>query len=154
MVQWNTGKINKKGEVPTMADLQMLSYKLEDLQFFNKLEKAGQVQLENNSNFTVKYNADATKCVAKLYQCVKDKTDNPDHHFFASVELVGLFQITGEVTDDDKKEFHVRCYEQLFCYADTLVSRVCEAGGMPNFRLLRRPMTKASVQVKQPNQNK
>lgn len=156
MVQWNTGKINKKGEVPTMADLQMLSYKLEDLQFFNKLEKAGQVQLENNSNFTVKYNSDATKCVAKLYQCVKDKTDNPDHHFFASVELVGLFQITGgdTITDEEKKEFHVRCYEQLFCYADTLVSRVCEAGGMPNFRLLRRPMTKASVQVKQSNQNK
>ena len=48
----------------------------------------------------------------------------------------------------------MRCYEQLFCYADTLVSRVCEAGGMPNFRLLRRPMTKDSVQVKQPNQNK
>ena len=137
-----------------MADLQMLSYKLEDLQFFNKLDKAGQVQLENNSNFTVKYNADSTKCVAKLYQCVKDKTDNPDHRFFASVELVGLFQVTGEVTDVDKKEFHVRCYEQLFCYADTLVSRVCEAGGMPNFRLLRRPMTKDSVQVKQPNQNK
>lgn len=139
-----------------MADLQMLSYKLEDLQFFNKLEKAGQVQLENNSNFTVKYNSDATKCVAKLYQCVKDKTDNPDHHFFASVELVGLFQITGgdTITDEEKKEFHVRCYEQLFCYADTLVSRVCEAGGMPNFRLLRRPMTKASVQVKQSNQNK
>ena len=111
-----------------MADLQMLSYKLEDLQFFNKLDKAGQVQLENNSNFTVKYNADSTKCVAKLYQCVKDKTDNPDHRFFASVELVGLFQVTGEVTDDDKKEFHVRCYEQLFWYADTVVSRLCEAG--------------------------
>ncbi len=137
-----------------MADLQMLSYKLEDLQFFNKLDKAGQVQLENNSNFTVTYNADSTKCVAKLYQCVKDKTDTPDRRFFASVELVGLCQVTGEVTDDDKKEFHVRCYEQLFCYADTLVSRVCEAGGMPNFRLLRRPMTKDSVQVKQPNQNK
>ena len=53
MVQWKTGKINKKGEVPTMADLQMLSYKLEDLQFFNKLDKAGQVQLANNPTFTV-----------------------------------------------------------------------------------------------------
>ena len=108
-----------------MADLQMLSYKLEDLQFFNKLDKAGQVQLENNSNFTVKYNADSTKCVAKLYQCVKDKTDNPDHRFFASVELVGLFQVTGEVTDDDKKEFHVRCYEQLFARPAVCPTSAC-----------------------------
>lgn len=136
-----------------MAELQMVSYKLEDLQFFNKLDKAGQIQLENNSNFSVKYTADNTKCMAKLYQCVKDKTDGPDHQFFVSVELVGLFQITGEVSDEDKKEFHVRCYEQLFCYAETLVGQVCGAGGMPNFRLLRRAMTKDSVQIKQNNSN-
>ncbi len=136
-----------------MADLQMVSYKLEDLQFFNKLDKAGEVQLENNSNFSVKYTADSSKCMAKLYQCVKDKTDSPDHQFFVSVELVGLFQITGEVTEDDKKEFHVRCYEQLFCYAETLAHQVCGAGGMPNFRLLRRVITKDSVQIKQSNPN-
>lgn len=136
-----------------MADLQMVSYKLEDLQFFNKLEKAGQVQLENNSNFTVKYTADSTKCMAKLYQCVKDKSDSPDHRFFVSVELVGLFQINGEVTEEDKKEFHIRCYEQLFCYAENLVGQVCGAGGMPNFRLLRRAMSKDAVQVKNQNQD-
>ena len=136
-----------------MADLQMVSYKLEDLQFFNKLEKPGQIQLENNSNFTVKYTADSTKCMAKLYQCVKDKSDSPDHRFFVSVELVGLFQINGEVTEEDKKEFHVRCYEQLFCYAETLVGPVCGASGMPKFRLLRRSMTKDSVQIKQNNSN-
>ena len=34
-----------------MAELTMLSYKLQDLQFFNKLDAPGQIQLENNFSF-------------------------------------------------------------------------------------------------------
>ena len=58
-----------------MAQLHMVSYKLQDLQFFNKLDKPGQVNLENNFSFSVNYSPDNTRCMAKLYQCVKDKTD-------------------------------------------------------------------------------
>jgi len=36
-----------------MAELNMVSYKLQDLQFFNKLDKPGQVNLENNFSFSV-----------------------------------------------------------------------------------------------------
>ena len=48
-----------------MAELNMLSYKLQDLQFFNKLDTAGQVQLENSFSFSVNYNQDNTRCMAK-----------------------------------------------------------------------------------------
>ena len=47
-----------------MAELNMVSYKLQDLQFFNKLDKPGQVQLENNFSFSVSYTPDNTRCVA------------------------------------------------------------------------------------------
>lgn len=133
-----------------MAGLNMLSYKLQDLQFFNKLEAAGQVQLENNFSFSVNYNQDNTRCMAKLYQCVKDKTDSPDHRFFVSVELVGIFEVTGRPTDEDKREFHVACYQQLFPYGEMLVKQVCSAGGMPTFQLLRQRMDRDSVVVNRP----
>ena len=67
-----------------MAELTMLSYKLQDLQFFNKLDAPGQIQLENNFSFSVNYNRDNTRCMAKLYQCVKDKTDSPTTVFCLS----------------------------------------------------------------------
>lgn len=133
-----------------MAELNMLSYKLQDLQFFNKLETAGQVPLENNFSFSVGYNQDNTRCMAKLYQCVKDKTDTPDHRFFVSVEVLGIFEVTGELTDEDKREFHVMCYNQLFPYAEMLVRQTCAAGGMPNFVLLRQRMTRDNVVVNRP----
>lgn len=130
-----------------MAELNMLSYKLQDLQFFNKLDKPGQVQLENNFSYSVDYAPDNRKCVAKLYQCVKDKSDDQNHKFFISLELVGLFEITGEVSDEDKKDLHVQTYQQLFPYAELLARQTCAAGGMPSFALLRQKMSREQVSV-------
>ena len=133
-----------------MAALHMLSYKLQDLQFFNKLETPGQIQLENSFSFSVNYNKDNTRCMAKLYQCVKDKTDSPDHRFFVSVEILGVFEVAGPLTDEDKQDFHVACYQQLFPYGELLVKQVCAAGGMPGFALLRQKMDRDSVVVNRP----
>ena len=136
-----------------MAELNMLSYKLQDLQFFNKLEAAGQIQLENSFSFNVNYNQDNTRCMAKLYQCVKDKTDSPDHRFFVSVELIGIFEVTGALTDEDKRDFHVMCYQQLFPYAEMLAKQVCAVGGMPSFLLLRQKMTRDNVLINRPGED-
>ena len=133
-----------------MAELTMLSYKLQDLQFFNKLDAPGQIQLENNFSFSVNYNRDNTRCMAKLYQCVKDKTDSPDHRFFVSVELAGIFEVTGPLTDEDKRDFHGACYQQLFPYAELIAKQTCAAGGMPNFLLPRQRMSRDNVVVNRP----
>ena len=133
-----------------MAELTMLSYKLQDLQFFNKLDAPGQIQLENNFSFSVNYNRDNTRCMAKLYQCVKDKTDSPDHRFFVSVELAGIFEVTGPLTDEDKRDFHVACYQQLFPCAELIARQTCAAGGMPSFLLPRQRMSRDSVVVNRP----
>jgi len=130
-----------------MTQLHMVSYKLQDMQFFNKLDKPGQINLENNFSFSVNYTPDNTRCMAKLYQCVKDKTDGPDHKFFVSVDLAGIFTIEGVVTEEDKKDFHVQCYNQLYPYAELLTKQICAAGGMPNFALIRQKMNRDSVVI-------
>ena len=133
-----------------MAELNMLTYKLQDLQFFNKLETPGQLPLESSFSFSVDYNQNNTRCVAKLYPCVKDKTDGADHRFFVSLEMAGFFEVAGPITDEDKKDFHVMCYQQMFPYGEMLVKQVCTAGGMPNFALPRRKMTRDNVMVNRP----
>lgn len=130
-----------------MAELNMISYKLQDLQFFNKLDRPGQVQMENSFSYSVDYNKENTRCVAKLYQCVKDKTNDQNHKFFVSVELLGVFEIAGPVSDEDKKDIHVLTYQQVFPYAELLVKQTCAAGGMPNFALLRHRMDRDKVAV-------
>lgn len=132
-------------------ELNMISYKLQDLQFFNKLDKPGQIQMENNFSYSVDYNKENTRCIAKLYQCVKDKTDDQNHKFFVSIELLGVFDITGEVTDEDKKSIHIQTYQQVFPYAELLVRQLCAAGGMPNFVLLRHRMERDKVAINKKN---
>jgi len=132
-----------------MAELTMLSHKLQDLQFFNKLEKPGQVGLESNFSFAVSFSGDNKRCMAKLYQCVKDKSDDANHNFFISIEMTGLFEVEGTVTDEDKKDIHVSCYQQLFPYAEIVAKQVCDMGGMPAFRLFRQKMDRDNVAVSQ-----
>lgn len=127
----------------------MVSHKLQDLQFFNKLEKPGQVGLESNFSFSVSFSPDNKLCMAKLYQCVKDKSDDVNHNFFISVEMTGVFEVAGTVTDEDKKDIHVTCYQQLFPYAEIVAKQVCDMGGMPGFRLLRQKMDRNNVAVNQ-----
>lgn len=130
-----------------MAQVNLISHKLQDLQFFNKLEKPGQVALESSFSFSVNFTADNTKCIAKLYQCVKDKSDDANHNFFISVEMTALFAVEGSVTDEDKKDIHVSCYQQLFPYAEVAARQTCAMGGMPNFQLLRQKMDRNNVSV-------
>lgn len=130
-----------------MAQVNMISHKLQDLQFFNKLEKPGQVALESSFSFSVNFTSDNTGCMAKLYQCVKDKSDDANHSFFVSVELTALFTVEGTVTDEEKKDIHVSCYQQLFPYAEMAARQVCAMGGMPNFQLLRQKMDRNNISV-------
>ncbi len=132
-------------------ELNMISYKLQDLQFFNKLDKPGQVQMENNFSYSVDYNKENTRCIARLYQCVKDKTEDQNHKFFVSVEVIGVFEISGLITDEDKKNIHIQTYQQIFPYAEVLVRQVCSAGGMPNFALLRHKMDPDKVSINRKN---
>lgn len=130
-----------------MVQVNILNYKLQDLQFFNKLDKPGQVQLESNFSFSVNFSNDNKSCMAKIYQCVKDKTDDPNHNFFLSVEMVGVFALEGVVDDESKKDIHVACYQQLFPYAELAARQTAALGGMPNFALLRQKMTRDSVVI-------
>ena len=134
-----------------MAQVNMISQKLQDMQFFNKLEKPGQVPLESNFSFSVNFTADNTRCIAKLYQCVKDKSEDANHKFFISVEMVGIFAVDGPVTDEDKKDLHVSCDQQLFPYAELAAKQTCAMGGMPNFQLLRQKMERDKVVVNRKN---
>ena len=61
------------------------------------------------------------------------------------IVMLGVFDIVGPVADEDKKEIHVRTYQQVFPYAELLVKQLCAAGGMPNFMLLRHKMDPEQV---------
>ena len=50
--------------------------------------------------------------------------------FFLSVEMLGVFKCEGVESEEDKKQIHTQCYDQLFPYMQSEVSHLCTASGM------------------------
>lgn len=134
-----------------MANAHLVSQKVQEVHFVNKLEKSGQIQLQSSFNFNVNFSKDGQRCVARLYQSIKD----PDggETIFLSAELVGAFACEGVATDEDKKQVHTQCYDQLFPYAQTTITSLMAASGIPGFQLRKPRMDTDKVVVGQnPNQ--
>ncbi len=126
-----------------MAAATLLTCKLQELHYNNAIEKPGQFQIENSFSFHVEYNRENSRCVAKLYQSAREKSE--DSRFFISVDMIGVFELEDVSTPEDKKEIHVQCYYQLFPYAQQLVSQLCAGSGLANFKLRRSKMSPDNV---------
>lgn len=134
-----------------MAIAHLVTQKLEEVHFTNKLQQKGQIQLETSFNFNVNFAKDGSRCVARIYQSIKDKDGG--EQLFASVDLVGAFACEGIVTEEDKKIVHAQCYDQLFPYVQSTVQNLMQSSGIPGFQLRKAIINTDRVQVGQnPNQ--
>lgn len=116
-----------------MAIAHLVSQKVQEVHFVNKISKEGQIQLDSGFSFNVNFAPDGKRCVAKLYQSIKDKEDGEE--LFLSVDMVGAFACENVETEDDKKLVHAQCYDQLFPYIQSMVQTLMQASGIPGFRL-------------------
>ena len=98
-----------------MANATLVSQKVQEIHLSNKLEQAGQIQLDSSFSLNVSFANDGTRCVGKLTQTLRDK-EFAGGKFTMSVELVGIFNCTGAVTDEVKRQVHGEVYDQLFPY--------------------------------------
>ena len=112
-----------------MANATLVSQKVQEIHLSNKLEQAGQIQLDSSFSLNVSFANDGTRCVGKLTQTLRDK-EFAGGKFTMSVELVGIFNCTGAVTDEVKRQVHGEVYDQLFPYMQSEVSHLCTASGM------------------------
>jgi hypothetical protein len=111
-----------------MAIAHLVTQKVQEVHFTNKLTKQGQIQLDASFTFHVNFAKDGERCIAKVYQSIKDK-ENSDQ-LFVSVDIIGAFACKDVVTEEDKKQIH--------------------ASGIPGFQLRKAVIDPANVQVGQP----
>jgi preprotein translocase subunit SecB len=131
-----------------MAIAHLVTQKVQEVHFTNKLTKQGQIQLDASFTFHVNFAKDGERCIAKVYQSIKDK-ENSDQ-LFVSVDIIGAFACKDVVTEEDKKQIHAQCYDQLFPYIQSTVQSLMQASGIPGFQLRKAVIDPANVQVGQP----
>lgn len=121
-----------------MLNVTLISQRMQEIHFINHLEASGKIELSSSFHFHVNFANDNRSCCAKLYQSAKMK-DDPDR-LFISGEIVGIFRLDGMESDEDKREVHIQCYNQLFPYLQSTLSFVAASSGMPGFLLQKRPI--------------
>lgn len=130
-----------------MAIAHLVTQKVEEVHFLNKLQQQGQIQLESSFTFNVNFAKDGKRCIARIYQSVKDNQGG--EQLFASADLVGAFACEGVNSEEDKKLVHTQCYDQLFPYVQTTIQNLMHASGLPGFQLRKAVINAERVQVGQ-----
>lgn len=117
-----------------MANAELRGVQVTEIHFFNKIRpKGNQLQLVSGFSFNVTYAPDGRQAVATLYQSLKDNVNG--EMFFCSVEMRGVFALSGALGEDEKRDLHAYCYDQMFPYIQRQVKDLCASSGIPNMML-------------------
>lgn len=132
-----------------MANAELRVTQVTELHFFNRIRQQGnQLQLVSGFSFNVNYSPDGKQAVATLSQSLKDNMDGT--MFLCSVEMKGIFTLSGELTEESKKALHVQCYDEMFPYVQRQVRDLCASSGIPNMMLRKAKINPENVAVRTP----
>lgn len=126
-----------------MSNVGLVSYKIVKLRMNNNILGNGTVELENLVGFDVKYEPDNGAAVAILTVSVNHRY-NPDF-FCIELELQGKFELRGIESIELKKMAHIKCYDELFPYANQIMTYLAINSGMQGFMLKKPPIEFANV---------
>jgi len=134
-----------------MANVSLVSQKMQEIQLLNRLDKPGQIQLDSNFSLSVNYNEDGNSCLGKLRQNLVDR-DEPDK-FHLTVDIIGIFRCDNMFTDEQKKIIHSEVYDQLFPYVQAIVQTIAASSGIPGLMLRKEEIHLDQVAVNRPDKN-
>lgn len=129
-----------------MANALLVNQKVQEIHLVNKLEQSGQIQLDSSFSLNVSFAPDGARCVGKLQQTLRDK-EFAGGKFTMTVEMVGVFNCTGAVTDEVKRQIHTEVYDQLFPYMQSQCATLSAASGIPGLMLRKVPIDPNSISV-------
>ena len=125
------------------VDLQQQSFR--QVNMVMNLQENRQMEVENTFALQVDYAEDNKACMAVLRQAVRDK-EKPEE-FAVELVLAGLFACEGIETDEDKKQAHVKYYEALFPYAQSMIAAMTVSAGLPAFMAPRARLDPEKIQI-------
>lgn len=121
---------------------ELLTYKISKLTMINDITDNGMVQLENTTEFDIKYGQDSL-AVAVLTEYVRHRQS--PNLFWIELELQGLFRLNGIDNEVDKRAVHIKCYDKMFAHADEIMTYLAKNSGMLNFKLEKIPINHESI---------
>ena len=127
-----------------MAEVSLVGYKIKKIDMINAIKQQGELKITNSFGFNVAYTPEDTKAIAELTETLQ-MADRPEE-FHIELTLEGVFDLTGIVDVETKKDAHLMCYDSLFPYANQIVTQLASNSGMSGLMLKKIPMKRENIQ--------
>lgn len=107
-----------------MKTLKLKAYKIEEIEFVNKIRGNSKIELKNSYAYNVRY-TNQNICEGKFTVTITDK-ENPEM-FSIKLVLAGVFEYDTSV---EREVIHVQTYKELFPYARAVVTTITANAGI------------------------
>lgn len=127
--------------------IQMKGYKINSLEFENKVENGTQLKLQNHVKYNVNYIDAENRCVGILHFRVEDADMQP---FEINIEMAAEFSFDD---GDEKPDIHVTSFDQLFPFVRQIINTTTSMSGMPGLIIPMMKLNRDTVAVGKPKKN-
>ena len=124
--------------------IQMKGYKINTLEFENKVDNGTQLKLQNQVKYNVNYMDDDNRCVGIVEFRVADADMNP---FEIRVEMVAEFAYED---GDEKPDIHTGSFDQIFPFVRQIINSITAMSGIPALMIPIVKLDRESVAVNTP----
>lgn len=127
--------------------IQMKGYKINSLEFENKVESGTQLKLQNQVKYNVNYIDSEKRCIGVLHFRVEDAEMRP---FEINLEMAAEFSFDDE---DEKPDIHVDSFDQIFPFVRQIINTTTSMSGMPGLLIPMMKLNRDTVAVGKPEKD-
>lgn len=107
-----------------MKGFKLNAYKIEEIQFVNKIKANTKIELKNSYAYNVRY-TNNNICEGKFTVTITDKSNA--EAFSVKLILVGIFSFPEGL---ERERIHIQTYKELFPYARAFVTTITANAGI------------------------
>lgn len=127
--------------------VELKGYKINTLEFENKVQNGTQLKLQNQVKYNVNYMDEEKRCVGILNFKVFDSDMQP---FEIKIEMVAEFSFD---ENDEKPDVHTTSFDQIFPFLRQIINSTTTMAGMPGLMIPLMKLDRSTVAVGKPKNN-
>ncbi|MBR4241166.1 MAG: protein-export chaperone SecB [Eubacterium sp.] len=127
--------------------VELKAYKINSLNFNNKVQNGTQLKLQNQVKYNVNYIESENRCVGILDFRVSDADMNP---FEIRIEMAAQFTYQ---EGDEKPDIHTDSFDQLFPFLRQVINNLTTMSGMPGLMIPMMKLDRNSVVTGKPKED-
>lgn len=121
--------------------VELKGYKINSIEFENKVANGTQLKLQNQVKYNVNYMDKDKRCVGILNFRVSDADMNP---FEIKIEMVAEFSYD---ENDERPDIHTISFDQLFPFLRQAINSLTSMAGMPPLMIPIMKLNRESVEM-------